>query len=69
MIDDSIAALEEEFGTDLGNGEMYLMGKPREYSCPEHGVQMIALVYDPYDAPDYICVECGERLEGEELSK
>lgn len=69
MIDNPIAALKEEFGTDLGNGYMHLTGKPREYLCPEHGVQVVALVYDPYDAPDYICVDCGERLSLNKLSE
>lgn len=69
MIDNPITALKEQFGTDLGNGEYHLHGKPREYVCSEHGVQVIALVYDPYDAPNYICTECGEKLSYNKLSK
>jgi len=67
MVDKSIDALKEEFGIDLGDGNIHLTGKPREYVCEEHGVQVLAMVYDPYDAPSYICVECGERLTSNKL--
>jgi len=67
MIDDPLAALEEEFGATVEGAEPYLVGKPGEYVCDEHGVQVLAVVYDPYDAPSYICKECGERLSMNKL--
>jgi len=65
MIDNPLAKLKEQFGTKVG--DMEYLGEPRKYNCEEHGVQVIALVYDPYDVPSFVCSECGESLEFERL--
>lgn len=64
-----IEQLREVFGTAIGENEPYLTGKPREYYCEEHGVIMGAVVYDPYDCPEYICAECGEKLSYNKLEE
>ena len=63
---DLLVALESEFGTEIGD-DIFLTGKPREYYCEEHGTIVAALVYDPYDAPSYICPDCHKRLDHRKL--
>lgn len=62
MSSELLTALEQEYGTEISEDEIYLAGKPREYYCDEHGTIVAAVVHDPYDAPSYICPDCHKRL-------
>lgn len=66
MEDSLLDALKEQFAIEIGD-EKHLPGKPREYYCDEHGTIVAAVVYDPYDAPSYICPDCHKKLSMREL--
>jgi hypothetical protein len=60
MTEKTIEQLKEASGIEHLD---YLIGKPREYYCEEHGVLFSCIVHDPYDIPVFVCPDCGEQPE------